>query len=292
MTNAAEAVPPREKLEPAACVGAGWRAFMRRPALGLALLMAVALVSLIDLIPWAGDVLSFLFGPVLAGGAALLAMRMVEDRQPRFGHLLAGFGRAVPLVITQCLYLLMLLGVLAPVILPIVLAGEFADPATLLFAVMSSVLLIPLMPVAIFLALRFAFLTYLLMDSRRVGVLDAFARSWTMTRGVFWRLFGLLLLTGVLQLAGMLALLVGLFVTLPMAMLAWSEAYARLRPADLAPPAAAPAPAEPLPFSGVPLVPAPAAPSIEPTTLPAAPAVGPTTVPAAEPPSSARAECW
>jgi hypothetical protein len=265
------AVPAREKFEPGAHIGEGWRAFLRWPGLGLALLLTVALLSLIDLIPWAGDVLSFLIGPVLSGGAARLAVRMVELRGPRFDDLLAGFGRAVPLVIAHSLYVLMLLGVLAPVILPIVLGGDFEDPAAILLALMGSALLLPLMPVVIFLGLRFAFLSYLIMESPTVGVFDAFARSWAMTRGVFWRLFGFLLVTAALQLAGLLALLVGVLVTLPVGLLAWASAYVHLRPADLAPPAAIASPAESvIPGETAASTPEPPAAAVEPATLPTA----------------------
>jgi hypothetical protein len=281
MTVAAGTAPFLERLEPAACIGAGWRAFWRRPGLGLALVLPFALTSLLDLVPEAGDVLSFLIGPVLSGGAARLVVRMVEDRGPRFGDLFAGFARAVTLVIAQLLYLLVLVGVLAPVILPIVLAGDFEDPSSLLLAVMGSALLLPVLPVAIFLALRFAFLPYLIVESRPVGVLDAFARSWTMTRRVSWRLFGLLLLTAVLQVAGILALLVGVLVTLPVGLLAWGAAYVRLRPADLAPPAAI-APVTAPPVAGDAGAPVGGPPTAEP--WPARVELAP--APAAEPPAT------
>jgi hypothetical protein len=179
-------------------------------------------------------------------------VRMMEDRVPRAGDLLAGFQRFLTLVFAQGLYYLMLLGVLSPVIVPILLAGDLEDERTLVLAVLGSLMSLPLLPLAMFLALRFAFIPYLLMDASRVGLLDAFVRSWTLTRGVFWRLAGLAVLTGLLQVAGALALLVGLLVTIPLGLLAWAQAYVRLRPADLVEPAAAAvavAPPPPLPAS-------------------------------------------
>ncbi len=78
----------------------------------------------------------------------------------------------------------------------------------------------------IIIAIKLQFLEYLIVD-KKMGF-EAFNKSWEMTKGVKWNLFvfGILLL--LINILGVLALFVGLFVTLPLSLIATAFVYRKL----------------------------------------------------------------
>lgn len=100
---------------------------------------------------------------------------------------------------------------------------------------------IPLLVVlGVILGLMFAFSTFLVID-RGLGPIGALQESYRITNGYKWDLFWLSLLLLLINLAGLLALVVGLFVSAPVTLLALTHAYRVLgggaatpRPADAA----------------------------------------------------------
>ena len=79
----------------------------------------------------------------------------------------------------------------------------------------------------IYIAIKYGFYTYILVD-KRVGVFEALAMSGEITRGRIWELFVFHLLLGLIVIAGMLALVLGLFVALPTTSLATAYVYRKL----------------------------------------------------------------
>jgi uncharacterized membrane protein len=89
------------------------------------------------------------------------------------------------------------------------------------------------------LALMFMFTTFLVIE-RELGPIEALKESNRITRGHKWNLLGLLLMLILVNLLGVLALIVGLLVSVPVTMLALTHVYrvlggaAEARPADAA----------------------------------------------------------
>jgi uncharacterized membrane protein len=87
--------------------------------------------------------------------------------------------------------------------------------------------------------LMFMFATFIVIE-RELGPIDAMNESHRLTRGHKWQLFGFVLLLVLVNLLGLLALLVGIFVSIPVSTLAFVHAYrvlggkAETRPADAA----------------------------------------------------------
>lgn len=75
-------------------------------------------------------------------------------------------------------------------------------------------------------AIKFQF--YGLFIAEGQGPIEALKNSWQITKGVKWNLFLLNLLMGLINLAGILALLFGLLWAAPIALLAWTYVYRRL----------------------------------------------------------------
>lgn len=75
-------------------------------------------------------------------------------------------------------------------------------------------------------SIKFQFVEYLIVD-KKMGI-DSLSKSWNMTKGVKWNLFLFGLLLGVINIVGFLLLIVGLFVTIPLSMIAQAYVYKKL----------------------------------------------------------------
>ena len=78
-------------------------------------------------------------------------------------------------------------------------------------------------------AIKFQFFDYLIVD-KGLGPIDALEKSSEITRGVKWDLFIFAILLIIINIMGFLCLLVGLFVTIPVTMVAMAFVYRKLLP--------------------------------------------------------------
>jgi uncharacterized membrane protein len=79
----------------------------------------------------------------------------------------------------------------------------------------------------VILAIRLQYTTYLIVD-KNLGPIEAIKKSWSVTRGNTWNLFFFGILLGLINILGMVCLLVGLFITIPLGMLATTFVYRKL----------------------------------------------------------------
>lgn len=119
--------------------------------------------------------------------------------------------------------------------------GEFSDlfscyplffkylVGSILYGLIVVVGLILLIIPGIIWAIKFQFFDYLIVD-KGLGPIDALEKSSEITRGVKWDLFIFAILLGIINLLGLLCLLVGLFVTIPVTMVAIAFVYRKLLP--------------------------------------------------------------
>jgi uncharacterized membrane protein len=111
--------------------------------------------------------------------------------------------------------------------------------ASILLAIAVIVGFLLLIVPGIIFGLMFMFTTFIVIE-RELGPIDAMNESNRMTRGHKWQLFGFVLLLLLVNLLGLLALVVGLLVSIPVTTLAFVHAYrilggkANLPPADAA----------------------------------------------------------
>jgi uncharacterized membrane protein len=99
----------------------------------------------------------------------------------------------------------------------------------LLYGIIVLVGLILLIIPGFILAYMFLYVGYLIVD-RRLGPIDALQESRVITNGVKLDLFLFSLVVGVLNLLGAICLLIGLFVTIPVTLMASTFVYRRLSP--------------------------------------------------------------
>ena len=84
-------------------------------------------------------------------------------------------------------------------------------------------LLLLIVPGIIF-GLMFMFTSFIVID-RALGPIDAMKESKRITSGYRWRLLGFILLLALINLAGVIALVVGLLITVPVTSIAFANAY-------------------------------------------------------------------
>ena len=117
---------------------------------------------------------------------------------------------------------------------------------TLLIVVVGFLLLI--IPGIIW-SIKYSMAMYCLVD-KKLGVKESLKMSAELTRGVKWQLFGFWLVLGLINLAGFLALVIGMVITVPLTMLAQAHVYRHLTKqagsaSDVQPAPASAAPAAP-----------------------------------------------
>ena len=76
-------------------------------------------------------------------------------------------------------------------------------------------------------SIKLQFTEYLIVD-KKMDAVDAIKASWEMTKGVKWNLFLLGLLLGLINILGFLCLVIGLIITVPLAMIAEAYVYRKL----------------------------------------------------------------
>lgn len=99
--------------------------------------------------------------------------------------------------------------------------------ATLLYTLIVLVGLVLLIVPGIILGIRLQFYGYLIID-KGMGPIEALKKSWQMTKGVTWEMFLLGILVLLIDILGLLALIVGLFISIPTGMIATARVYKKL----------------------------------------------------------------
>lgn len=99
---------------------------------------------------------------------------------------------------------------------------------TILLSLLVGVGIVALIIPGIYFAVRYGLSTYLVVD-KHLGPLEAMKRSAELTEGSKWRLFQLLLAVIGVNILGALALVVGLFVSVPTSIIAGAWAYNELQ---------------------------------------------------------------
>lgn len=179
-------------------------------------------------------------GLALAIGAAgilfMLLLNGLTQASQRYAGLAMGFGLLSQLVQIVFSFVWVRFALAAVDGKPIDLQQLLPDDAKTFFNYVATSILLGLMVFiglaffivpGIYLAVRFGFAGYVVADGR-ADVLDAFHRSSEITRGTRGKLFLLALALLGLNVAGALALGVGLLFTVPMSIFATSLVYRRL----------------------------------------------------------------
>jgi uncharacterized membrane protein len=225
------------ELDLGGCFTRGWNLFKNNFGL---LFVATLIYNLIEgavagfgMIPFIGPLFSLanlvVVGP-LVGGLFYIILQTIRSQSASAGDVFIGFRKS---------FAQLFLGYLIPALL----AGVCFIPA----AIVAGICILPVMPhvaanlsagvvaiiiasflvclIAVFyLSINWIFTLPLIMD-KQMDFWPAMKASWKMVNKHWWQVFGLVILMGLLNLAGLLACCVGVFFTMPIGLGAWMYAY-------------------------------------------------------------------
>lgn len=114
------------------------------------------------------------------------------------------------------------LGIGALILIPILTIPAYLPVGFILIFVLICAL--------IYAAVRLQFFRYFIIEDENLGPINALKKSMAITHGRFWKLFGFLCLIALLNLVGLILILVGLLVTIPVSLIAYTHLYKKLVP--------------------------------------------------------------
>ncbi len=215
----------RNVVEPVECIKAGWHLIKSQYWLFVGISAVGYLIG--SFVP-----LRILMGPMMCG--IYLALFQVRRNQPiEFATLFKGFDYFVDSLIATLLHLIPMIVIFVPSYLLFYAAiffilprqGGEPDAGTMLgFFGFFAIFWLVMMVIMIVVSVVFTFAYPLIVDRRLSGI-DSVKLSIKAGMANFWRLLGLLLLTGLLSVAGALLCFVGVFLVLPISFAAIAVAY-------------------------------------------------------------------
>jgi uncharacterized membrane protein len=215
----------RNAVQPIECIKGGWE--LIRSQYWLFVGMAVVGIIIGSVVP-----MGILMGPMMCG--IYLALFKVRRNEPiEFGLLFKGFDYFGDSVIATLLHMVPIMIIIIPayVIFYISMLGMIAasngepNPAALLSLLGGfGIFWLVVMVVVIVMSVIFTFAYPLIVD-RRLSGMNAVKLSIRAGFGNFWRLLGMLILTGLMTFVGVLFCYVGAFLVLPVSFAAISVAY-------------------------------------------------------------------
>lgn len=177
----------------------GWELFKRYPGWYIGVfLIYVALQAVSRFIPFIGAVAGFAVGPALLMGNFIVSAKLLQGHTPKFSDFFLGFRFFIPLLLTG------------------LVGGALAGIGLLL-------LVIP----GIYLIVGYLFASSLVVD-RRLDFWAALELSRRTVQPLWFSMFAFVLLLMLINLAGVVALGIGLLVSVPLTCCTVTAAYADL----------------------------------------------------------------
>jgi hypothetical protein len=176
----------------------------------------------------------FIIGPIMGLGFVRAGLKAFDGQAPSPADL---FNEAQHLtrywmaVLTSILPLVLAAGVAGVAAVVAVALAKKGDSGMLAVALILGLLSAAVIVASIALAFRVTFYAYFILD-RALGGWASVKASWQATRGQVWHLLGFTLVVALFNVLGACALLVGLFITLPITLVAWAYAYRKLESAS------------------------------------------------------------
>ncbi len=183
----------------------------------------------------------FVIGPVVTLGLIRIALKVCDGQRPEFADLFSTWDRLLPYYGLVLLYIAIVFVFFIACGLAIGIAVAIgATVSTIAGVLIGMIGGVAVIAAGFYLWTRIGFAYYFLVD-KQLGPVESLKASARATRGEVGNLLMLGLLLFVVALLGLLALVVGLFVAIPVIQIAVARAYRTLAPRTT-PPIAEPAP--------------------------------------------------
>ena len=210
-------------------IGRAWQLVMDNfgLAVGASLVVMICLV-IAGIIPCLGAIIGLVVNPVLIGGLYNLMLKLHRREPAEFGDVFSTFSTSfLQLFLFGLVQMVLSVVALLPGYALIFFGSLFADRNEGVSVLISLVGLLMILPPAIYLSVSWVFSPLLIVD-KGLDFWPAMELSRKVAAKHFFPLFGLLLLGGLIGMAGVLALCVGIFVALPIVFGAIAIAYDEL----------------------------------------------------------------
>ncbi len=227
MTNNHQIPFQRNAVEPVQCIKAGWNLVKDQYWLFVGMCIVGWLIG--SAVP-----LGILMGPMMCG-LYLAFFKKRRGQAIEFGTLFKGFDHFGPSVVATLLHVLPILAVVIPAyvlfyvgffVTMVAQGGNEPNPAAM-FAVfgMFGLFWLVIIVILIIVSIGFIFTYPLIVDRRGMQGFDAVKLSFRAAMANFWRLLGLMMLSFLLGLLGVLLCYVGVFLVIPISYAAIATAY-------------------------------------------------------------------
>lgn len=214
----------RGVVEPVECIKGGWELIKNQYWLFVGMtFIGVLIGSAVPII---------LMGPMMCGlNLAFFKTRRGESIE--FGTLFKGFDYFGQSVIVSLLHTVPILVVVIPayilfyvsMIVSVAAQGNEPSPAPF-FGVMAVFFLFWMVVMVLIIVISVGFIfAYPLIVDRKLRAIDAVKLSFRAALANFWRILGMMLLTGLMSMVGVLACYVGAFLVMPIGYAAIAKAY-------------------------------------------------------------------
>ncbi len=206
----------------------GWGGFKKNAGTAIGLIVIYGMITSIGgVIPVVNVAVNLVVTPILSAGLSIFALKVARGGEGRIEDLFKGFNQFGSFLGAYWLFLLIVVGAFLPAAIgfgiDVAINGGIANLFPYITIVVSSVTFVAL----IIVLLRFSMVTYLIIDG--MDVMNAFRESARITRGFTGKLFLLALVIGLMIIAGVLLLFMGLLVAIPVTMITFAAAYTRLK---------------------------------------------------------------
>jgi hypothetical protein len=194
---AADLIARAAPLDIFGCIGRGWELLKANfgPLVGVTLVVVIV-AAVARAIPILGYFVALLLGGVFSGGLYFYYIKKVRGLPTDMGDAFSGFTLALgPLVLTGLVATLMTIAGFICLILP-----------------------------GIYLAVSYSF-AYMLVIDRKMEFWVAMEVSRRVITAQWWRMFGLVILAGIIAMLGLLGFIIGIFITIPIFLGALVYAY-------------------------------------------------------------------
>ncbi len=177
----------------------------------LTFLLVTLIINSVDHVPLLRTVVTLM----VALSVVSVSLLIVRDHHFTFENLFT------PLLSPKKVAKFVLISVLYAI--PVILAAVF------LFFVPAKFLGLLVIIPSIYLAVRFKFFPYVVVENEDATLRSIIETSLKLTKGHFWMVLGLLVLIGLLNVLGLAFFVVGLAVTIPVSIFATAYVYTRLK---------------------------------------------------------------
>jgi uncharacterized membrane protein len=213
----------RKAVEPVECIKAGWE--LVKPQYWLFVGMAFIGFVIGQAVPL------ILMGPLLCG--FYLCLFTARRREPfEFGTMFKGFDFFAPSLVATLLHALPIVAIIIPtyllfyVSLFVAITQAESQGMAAVFGVFFTFFLVMIVIFVLIMIISVGFtFSYPLIVDRRLNGLDAVKLSFKAGMANFWRLLGMMLLTGIMATVGFAFCFIGMYLVLPISYGAIAAAY-------------------------------------------------------------------